>query len=96
LSGGKETMCELIYIFSVQVCLNPWTVQRQAYLRMYLFWGWKGMFLYFHVKKIVPVDMAFSILFLYSTDSQVEVQIRILLKDKWGLLYVTILKIYIS
>jgi hypothetical protein len=51
-------MCETMFFFSVQVCLNPWTVQRQADLRMYLFLGGKGMFLCFYVKKIVPVDMA--------------------------------------
>jgi hypothetical protein len=33
-------------------------VLRQADLRMYLFWGGKGMFLCFYVKKFVPVDMA--------------------------------------
>jgi hypothetical protein len=31
-------------------------VLRQADLRRYLFLGGKGMFLYFYVKKIVPVD----------------------------------------
>jgi hypothetical protein len=49
-------MCETMFFFSVQVCLNPWTVQCQADLRMYLFLGGKGMFLCFYVKKIV--DMA--------------------------------------
>ncbi len=58
MSGGKETMCEIMFFFSVQVCLDPWTVQRQADLRIYLFLGRKGMFLCFYVKKIVPVDMA--------------------------------------
>jgi hypothetical protein len=42
--------------FSVQVCLDPWTVLRQADLQRYLFWGRKGMFLCFYVQKIVPVD----------------------------------------
>ncbi len=53
-------MCETMFFFSVQVCVDPWTVLRQADLRMYLFSGGKGMFLFlcFYVKKIVPVDMA--------------------------------------
>ncbi len=51
-------MCETMFFFSVQVCLDPWTVQRQADLQIYLFLGGKGMFLCFYVKKIVPVDMA--------------------------------------
>jgi hypothetical protein len=48
--------------FSVQVCLNPWTLKktivlnivllRQADLQIYLFWGGKGMFLCFYVKKM--------------------------------------------
>jgi hypothetical protein len=42
----------------LQVCVGPWTVLRQADLRMYLFWGGRGMILSFYVKKIVPVDMA--------------------------------------
>ncbi len=51
-------MCETMFFFSVQLCVNPWTVLRQADLQMYLFLGGKGMFLCFYVKKIVPVDMA--------------------------------------
>ncbi len=55
-SGGEETMCETMFFFSVQVCLDPWTVLCQADLQRYLFWGTKGMFLCFYVQKIVPVD----------------------------------------
>jgi hypothetical protein len=55
-------MCETMFFFSVQVCLDPWTVQPQADLQMYLFLGRKGMFLCFYVKKIVPVDMASPLL----------------------------------
>jgi hypothetical protein len=50
-------MFETMFFFSIQVCLDPWTVQCQADLGMYLFLGGKGMFLCFYVKKIVPVDM---------------------------------------
>jgi hypothetical protein len=53
-----EKNCACGHGLSVQVCLDPWTVQHQADLRMYLFLGGKGMFLCFYVKKIVPVDMA--------------------------------------
>ncbi len=56
--AGKKLCVKLCFVFSVQVCVNPWTVLRQADLRMYLFLGGKGMFLCFYVKKIVPVDMA--------------------------------------
>jgi hypothetical protein len=49
---GKKLCSKLCIFFSVQVCLNPWTVQRQVDLRMYLFWGGKGMFLCFYVKKL--------------------------------------------
>jgi hypothetical protein len=49
-------MCETIFFFSVQLCVNPWTGLRQADLQRYLFWGGKGMFLCFYVQKIVPVD----------------------------------------
>jgi hypothetical protein len=49
-------MCETMFFFSVQVCLDPWTVLWQADLRRYLFLGGKGMFLCFYVPKIVPVD----------------------------------------
>ena len=56
MSSGKETMCETMFFFSVQVCLDPWTVQRPADLRIYLFLGGKGRFLCFYVKKIVLVD----------------------------------------
>ncbi len=52
LSGGNETMCETIVFFSVQVCLNPSTVLRQPDFQRYLFWGRKGMFLCFYVKKV--------------------------------------------
>ncbi len=45
-----------MFFFCVQLCLDPWTVLRQADLQRYLFFGGKGMFLCFHVKKIVPVD----------------------------------------
>ena len=51
-------MFETMFFFCVQLCLDPWTVLRQADLQRYLFWGGKGMFLCFYVKKIVPVDMA--------------------------------------
>ncbi len=54
-------MCETMFVFSVQVCVNSWTVLRQADLQMYLFLCGKGMFLCFYVKKVVPVDMAFYI-----------------------------------
>ncbi len=57
LSGGKETMFKTMFFFSVQVCLNPWTVLRQPDLQRYLFSGGEGMFLCFGVKKIVPVDI---------------------------------------
>ena len=49
-------MCETMFFFSVQVCLNPWTVLHQADLQRYLFGGGKGMFLCFYARKIVPVD----------------------------------------
>jgi hypothetical protein len=49
-------MFETMFFFCVQLCLDPWTVLRQADLRRYLFSGGKGMFLCFYVKKIVPVD----------------------------------------
>jgi hypothetical protein len=45
-------MSETMFFFSVQVCLDPWTVLRQADLQRYLFWGGKGMFLCFYVKKM--------------------------------------------
>jgi hypothetical protein len=51
-------MCETMFFFSVQVCVDPWTVLRQADLRMNFFSGRIGIFLCFYVKKIVPVDMA--------------------------------------
>jgi hypothetical protein len=51
-------MFETMFFFSVQLCVNPWTVLCQADLQMYLFWGGKGMFLCFYVKKVLPVDMA--------------------------------------
>ncbi len=44
-------MCETMFFFSAQVCVNPWTVLPQADLRMYLFLGGKGMFLCFYVKN---------------------------------------------
>ncbi len=40
-----------MFLFSVQVCLNPWTVLRQPDLQRYLFLGGKGMFLCFYVKN---------------------------------------------
>jgi hypothetical protein len=49
-------MLKTMFFFCVQLCLDPWTVLRQADLRRYLFLGGKGMFLCFYVKKIVPVD----------------------------------------
>ncbi len=55
LSGGKETMFKIVFFWSVQVYLNPWTVLHQPDLQRYLFSGRKGMFLCFWVKKIVPV-----------------------------------------
>jgi hypothetical protein len=58
LSGGKETMFKTMFFFSVQVCLDPWTVLRQLDFQRYLFLGGKGMFLWFLVKQIVPVDTA--------------------------------------
>ncbi len=62
MSGGRETMFETMF-FSVSsyLCLDPWTVLRQADLRRNLFWGRKGMFLCFYVKKIVPVDTLFRL-----------------------------------
>jgi hypothetical protein len=52
-----------MFFFSVQVCFDPWTVLRQADLQRYLFcfWGGKGMFLCFYVKKIVPVDITIAL-----------------------------------
>ncbi len=58
MSARKETICETMFFFSVQICVDPLTVLRQADLQMYLFLGGKGMILCFYVKKIVPVDMA--------------------------------------
>jgi hypothetical protein len=49
-------MFETMFFFCVQLCLNPWTVLRQADLKRYPFLGGKGMFSCFYVKKIVPVD----------------------------------------
>jgi hypothetical protein len=37
LNGGQETMCETMFVFSVQVCLDPWTVLHQPGLQRYLF-----------------------------------------------------------
>jgi hypothetical protein len=45
-------MCETMFFFSVQLCLNPWTVLRQADLQRYLFLGGKGTFLCFMFKKL--------------------------------------------
>ncbi len=58
-SSGRERNYVWNYVFfSVQLCVDPWTVLCQADLQMYLFWGGKGMFWCFYVRKIVPVDMA--------------------------------------
>ncbi len=56
--AGKKLCSKLCFFWSVLVCLDPWTVLRQADLQRYLFSGGKGMFLCFWVKKIVPVDTA--------------------------------------
>ncbi len=62
MSGGKETVFKTVFFWNVQaVCLNPWTVLQQADLQRYLFSGRKGMFLYFWVKKNVPVGMAYGV-----------------------------------
>jgi hypothetical protein len=47
-------MSKTMFFFSVQLCVEPWTVLRQADLQMYLFLGGKGMYLCFYVKIIVP------------------------------------------
>jgi hypothetical protein len=51
-SGGRKTIVKTMFFFCVQLCLDPWTVQRQADLRTYLFLGGKVMFLCFYVKKL--------------------------------------------
>jgi hypothetical protein len=51
-------MFKTMFFFSVQVCLDPWTVLRQADLRRYLFFGRKRYVFIFLCEKIVPVDMA--------------------------------------
>jgi hypothetical protein len=40
-------MFKTMFFFCVQLCLDPWTVLRQADIQRYLFWGGKGMFLVF-------------------------------------------------
>ncbi len=45
-------LCVKLCFFSVQVCLDPWTVLRQPDLQRYFFLGGKGMFLCFYVKKM--------------------------------------------
>jgi hypothetical protein len=50
-------MFETIF-FSVQVCVNPWTVLRQADLQMYLFGGREWYVFMFLCEKNLPVNMA--------------------------------------
>jgi hypothetical protein len=50
--AGKKLCSKMCFFWSVQVCLNPWTMLRQADHQRYLFSGRKGMFLCFWVKKL--------------------------------------------
>jgi hypothetical protein len=80
-------MCETIF-FSVQVCLNPWTVLRQADLQRYLFLGGKGMFMNLYVQKIVPVDTLLAKIFCLNVDMY-KVGTYILLVTEWSVSHET-------
>jgi hypothetical protein len=57
LSGGKESVFKTVFFWSVQVCLDPWTVLRQPDLQRYLFFQWERYVFVFLGEKFVPVDI---------------------------------------
>jgi hypothetical protein len=57
LSGGKETMFETMFFLSVQIVMSqPLDSATPARPLKVPYLCWKGMFLCFYVKTIVPVD----------------------------------------
>ncbi len=55
-----------MFFFSVQVCLNPWTVLRQPDLQRYLFSGGKGMFLCIWVKKMCLWTLPYALGYIHN------------------------------